>query len=89
MKTFLMICFISLSFTAVCFGMYGEDSEPSSKDSDYMRDRESPSSITTPEIETTMPESLEVMRGDENDPSEEDYVEKDIKDKSGFDNLSE
>ncbi len=89
MRAFLIIFFLCLSFTTRCFGMYGEDSEPSTNDSSYSRDRESPSSITTPEIETEMPESLDVMRGDENDPPEQEYVEKDIKDKFGFDNLSE
>ena len=89
MRIFFITFIILLSLSNVCFGMYGEDNEPSTYDSNYTRDKESPSSITTPEIETTMPESLNIIRGDENDPKDEDCVEKNLEDKEGFGNMYE
>jgi len=87
-KVFIVILLVVFS-SSVAWGMYGVDTEPSSEGKPYTRDQESPSSITDPEIHTTMPESLEIMRGDENNPSSEDYIEKNLEDKTGFKNLED
>jgi len=89
MKRILIVIVLVFSMSGVALGIYGEDSEPSSEDKPYMEDRESPNSITDPEIRTTMSESEEVIRGDENDSSEEDRIEKNEEDEEGFKNLEE
>ena len=89
MKKVLIAVILVFLTSAIALGMYEEDSEPSSEDKPYTRDKESPSSITDPEIRTTMSESEEVIRGDENNPPEEDSIEKNEEDKEGFKNLED
>ena len=70
----LAICFLSGN----AFGMYGEDTEPREENASYTKDKESPSSITKPEIETTMPIPQQDIMFDETDNPEEEYIERNL-----------
>lgn len=78
------LIFVICLLPAVAYGIYGVDTEPSEEDAPYTRDRESGDSVTTPEIETTMPEAMRGIKFDENDNPDEEYVEKNLTDEGEF-----
>jgi len=86
---FITLALILLFLANTAWGMYGEDTAPSEKDSQYMIDREDSEDITLPERETVMPEAMQDIREEQEDNPEEYYIEDNMKQRVGFDDERE
>ena len=88
MKLIFLILFMAFVCN-VAWGMYGEDTEPSERDSQYMVDKEDTESITLPERESLMPEAMQDIRKEQDDNPEEYYMEDNVSHEVGFDDNQE
>jgi len=78
MKKAILFAFCMVFLSRAAMAMYGEDTAPSESDTSYTEDKESPETVTLPEMETEMPEAMQEMREEQKSNPEENYIEDDV-----------